>query len=253
MRWGIGMVVTLSLLVAACGGSAPVPTSTPTPAKTSSPIVGTVTYWSLGRSPGAQVLELVKRPDGYLVAWNGGRPHPPLALHGHALVLSRSHTVDTGNGSTVSLPGVELIPEGATLILVTHVTGQGAAQRDTLVPLTRHAYLAALASYREEMVREWTDLLSGALQTWAGEHGNYPPPDALQPDTPFGQLVARQMLSGLPQQMKKTQPAWPINPYTTEPMHSGTQPGDFTYRLQGEGYVLAGHLGNGRDYTVRSP
>ncbi len=241
LKSAIAATVALTLLVSACGGPSPKPAET-------------VTYWSVGHNPGTQVLELVKRAGGYYVAWNGGRPHAPLAHHGNVLVLTTGRTFDAGNRSSASLPEIELIRQGAKLILAEGAPGLGPTMdRAALVSLSHHAYLGALASYREEDVREWTGLLSYVIRTWAKEHGSYPQPADLQPGSPFGRLMAKQMLRGFSRQMKKTQPTWPINPFTAEPMESGTQPGDFTYRLRGSGYVLSGHLGGGRAYTVRSP
>ena len=39
---------------------------------------------------------------------------------------------------------------------------------------------------------------------------------------------------------------WPTNPWTDAPMQQGTDPGNFTYSLTGDGYNLVGHAANGK-------
>jgi hypothetical protein len=45
---------------------------------------------------------------------------------------------------------------------------------------------------------------------------------------------------------------WPTNPYTSQPMKPGTQPGDYTYEQLngGAGYKLTGYISNGLTYTL---
>jgi hypothetical protein len=39
---------------------------------------------------------------------------------------------------------------------------------------------------------------------------------------------------------------WPVNPWTNQPMHPGSDVGDYTYEaLGGQGYSLVGHLSDG--------
>jgi hypothetical protein len=39
---------------------------------------------------------------------------------------------------------------------------------------------------------------------------------------------------------------WPVNPWTSQPMHQGSDVGDYTYEaLGGHAYALVGHLSDG--------
>lgn len=82
---------------------------------------------------------------------------------------------------------------------------------------------------QESAVRSGVGDIQAGIQIWASEHhGEYPAPGRVAGD----RLVRR---DGTPYV-----DAWPLNPYTHQPMDQGTGPGQFTYRVEA----------SGRDYRV---
>lgn len=72
---------------------------------------------------------------------------------------------------------------------------------------------------------------------WSMAHGDmFPAPVDVAQDGAVGELVS----------------PWPRNPFSGQPMATGTEPGDYTYEQLngGRGYKLVGHLAGGLTFTV---
>jgi hypothetical protein len=79
--------------------------------------------------------------------------------------------------------------------------------------------------------------IQAGINSWSSANGGlFPPPDAVAAGGAVGQYVS----------------AWPINPFTGQPMAAGSGDGDYTYEQLngGQSYRLVGHLADGQTYTV---
>jgi hypothetical protein len=79
-------------------------------------------------------------------------------------------------------------------------------------------------------------LQSGILQ-YAAAHGNvFPAATDVSETGAVGQSME----------------SWPANPFTGQPMQTGTAPGDYTYEqvMDGKSYHLTGYRSNSQTFTV---
>ncbi len=101
----------------------------------------------------------------------------------------------------------------------------------------QHLFTMQLSA-QDSAVEDGIRTIHEGIYKWSIDNGNkFPPETEVRPDGAIGQYVAN----------------WPTNPYTGQPMASGSGPGDFTYTppgVDGTGYSLTGHLSNGR-FTLR--
>ncbi len=93
----------------------------------------------------------------------------------------------------------------------------------------------------DEAVAAGAEQIARACSAFAGEYGYGPSVDDVTPDGSVAQFMS----------------AWPVNPFTNEPMAPGAAPGDFTFYTAtsmgpGQEYLgyVYGHLSDGSDYTA---
>ncbi|MCX6372433.1 MAG: hypothetical protein NTX16_05005 [Actinobacteria bacterium] len=131
----------------------------------------------------------------------------------------------------------------------------GGNQTTVIVPLKRVAALVPIApsasptsspssspsaspsAGTDQQVIDAIDKLQTGVITWATNNNNlYPTPTDVSQAGGIAAYVD----------------PWPTNPYTSQPMKPGTQPGDYTYEQLngGAGYKLTGYISNGLTYTV---
>lgn len=90
---------------------------------------------------------------------------------------------------------------------------------------------------KDQRVIEGIGRLQAGITEWASDHGGlYPPVAEVAPTAGLATYVD----------------PWPENPFSGQPMRSGTLPGDYVYEQLdgGRGYRLTGFLSGGRTYAV---
>lgn len=92
------------------------------------------------------------------------------------------------------------------------------------------------AAALDQRVVDGISMINQGILAWSAANGNaFPAPAEVSPDGAIAQYV----------------PGWPANPYTGQPMASGSSKGDYTYEqlAGGQSYRLTGHLSGGT-FTV---
>jgi len=188
-----------------------------------------VGYWSLaGQGQGAEqsfALHITRSGDQYLVDIGGSE-------------LGRAKL--SGGKLEVTLPTqvFELTRQGDQLQLTTHGAWEPGLG---MQPLTLHRidatqFVAAREGWMNRVndaaVREGIHSIQIGIQTWAVDHNDTFPP---------ARVVARSLAIGTYYVDK-----WPTNPFTNQPMHAGTGPGDYQYTSNGKTYKLIGLSSDGK-------
>lgn len=220
----LALAVTLgSLALSACGD------------KQASSYAG---YWQ-GTSGGAEgaVLRIDKNGDTYEVSGFGDTPLPVKMengkLTGQAQIMGPQPTTLSfalsDDGTTLTVDALDA--SGQSLggaVTLTRAGGDKAALAARLEQQKNKA--------KDTAVKEGVHSLQVGIMTWAVDHNDtYPSVD---------------MVVGTDKGFAKYLDSWPVNPFTGVPMKPGTQPGDYTYATDGKTFTLAGHLGDGSDFTV---
>jgi len=261
--WGAQLVVLALALMVLAGGcsasqaqtSAPdatpssrMPTALPfAPPVAPRPGQAFVGYWGSPQyslSGDSLYFEVLPRGDGYEVSVNGDRPFPVPHKNGR-LVLQNLKEVPASGGAVVQF-GYELAWEDGRCVLLSKPSADIPVQRQPLARLTRPAYLQGVRKAADRTTRlSLGDLAIGVLY-WSHKHKQKPPaPSQLRAGSVFERWL-----------VKISVPAvwsWPVNPFDGEPTHSGTDPGDFSYVVDGREWTMTGHLFGGRTFDAKHP
>jgi hypothetical protein len=238
----ITAAVAALLLLAGCSsgsGGAQSATTSPSPAQTG-PFVG---FWQgHTKDTGVNYLfGIVRTGSTYRVAASGWAPWPAPIEQGRLIVHRYGQQPPKWSRSgPLAWYGLELAWNQGHVVAVL-VARHGVFERDVL---TR----TSAASY-DRQNREWADAnapssslgLYVAIREWQKQHAGVPPAASdLNPSSAFGKWLQAQPHFG----------SWPINLYTGAPMQTGTEPGDFTYTIEGSKFMLVVHLSGGKDFLA---
>ena len=171
---------------------------------------------------------------------NGGPPFPVPNKDGR-LVLQDLKAVPVSGGAMVQ-SGYELAWEDGRCVLHSKPSADIPVQRQPLARLTRPAYLQGVRNAADRITRLTLRDLAISVGAWANRHRRPPALNQLRPGSAFDRWLA-----------KTLGPAgwsWPVNPFTSESLHSGADPGDFTYLVDGRQWTMTGHLYGGRTFDA---
>ncbi len=187
------------------------------------------------------LLEVWGDGDDYRVRIDYLAPHVAPLADGRLLIQHgpSAATPEVEDASTShQQPRLELALQGAKVTLQ-RMDPPGFPEEVALERIDEAAYRAELSAMSDDRVRIDIMDLAAAVRWWAEGHGGRTPavPD-LTADTEFGRSLA------------KLGADWPTNPFTADPMHPGTAPGDFAYETDGRSFELVGYLSTGEAYSA---
>jgi len=252
--WIVLVVVLLALVAAAAAWYFLIRDKGQEPAPQPSPAFDWVGAW--GRTDGT---------GGGVVVEPSGKDYQ-VTVYGSALqVLGTATATPKGKDlafalesaeSVGGLPGpFQIVLQGGPGENLADMKVTGGNQTTVIVPLERVAALvpvtpsasptsspssspsASPSAGADQQVIDAIDKLQTGVITWATNNNNlYPTPTDVSQAGGIAAYVD----------------PWPTNPYTSQPMKPGTQPGDYTYEQLngGAGYKLTGYISNGLTYTV---
>lgn len=236
-------LAAFALLLSACGSPA---SSSPSPSAEGA-LAG---YWRItGESApytigDQELLIAVEGQEGaYLVGFDG-RPAKPATLSNERIVLPFKRT-PVGDPSGGSSPEFGL--DGSQVAVFALVSHSEATEPDELSApfwqpfpveeLTAEEYTKAAAAKGDAARRMELASLRVLIRSWANDNEGLPAASDLHKDSALGTWASERGV-------------WPVNPYTGEPMTTGTQPGQFTYVVDGEQFTLTGYLHDGESFSL---
>jgi len=194
-----------------------------------------VGYWSdtIQGQPAGQsfALHITRSGDQYVVDMGAGEPGKAQLSGGKLEITLQTQTF-------------ELTPKGDQLQLAT--SAMSTLEEQGVQPLTLHRidatqFAAAREGWQNQAndaaVREGIHSIQIGIQTWAVDHNDtFPPARVVAKNRAVGTYVDN----------------WPTNPFTKQPMHAGTGPGDYQYTSNGKMYKLIG-LGSDSKPVITVP
>jgi hypothetical protein len=201
----LGMCFLVVALCAACGGD-------------NESYAG---QWSVPSGATSMYTLLAVRPAGetYEVRFD------TLAWRQAELVDGRLRLQERYAKDGMYAPELELEVDGGKDVLL--VSASPSPVPVALTRLSEAKYRTRLFAMADRELQMTVDALSMLATEWATKHGGPPAPADMTADSSFGRYVAERIVR------------WPSNPLTGEAMQTGSQPGDFAYATDGQGFELS--------------
>lgn len=195
-------------------------------------------YWRIpsGSFTGYSLLGVRPSGDAYQARFDMLAWHPAKIVDGR-LRVQQFHAKDS-----MLTPGLDLeVKDGRGALLV---SASPSPEPFALTRLSEAQYQAKLLAMADRELPTTLYMLSFLAKEYAKTHGGRPPRVAdMNAASTFGRFIARRD-PPLP---------WPLNPFTGEDMHSGSEPGDFSYATNGQSFDLTAVSSDGSTVSPGLP